>query len=143
MKEDIWNIFKIALLAAIVLLLASCKTIERIEYIPVETTKTEHKDRLVEIYDSIYVHDSIYVAVKGDTIFKYRQQTVYKDKITHDTLVVIHTDSIRVPYPIERQLSKLQQFKIDYMDYLVTLLLTVLAAIIIYIRWRLKPRDSA
>lgn len=44
-----------------------CKSVK---YIPVETTKTrtEYVDRFKT--DSIHVRDSVFVLVKGDTVFK-------------------------------------------------------------------------
>ena len=43
--------------------LSSCRT----QYVPVETVKTEYRIRDSIRYDSIYQHDSVYIAVKGDT----------------------------------------------------------------------------
>lgn len=142
MKEDLWNILKIALLSAIVLLLASCKTIEKVEYVPVEMVRSETQDRLVEIHDSIYIHDSTVIRTKGDTVFETRWKYAYRDRLVHDTAYVQRIDSIPLPYPVEKELTKWQQFKIDYMGYLVAILIAVLASIIIYIRWRLKPRNN-
>ena len=136
MKEDLWNTLKIAVLAAIVLLLASCKTTERVEYVPVETVKTEYRDRLVETYDSIHVHDSVFLAVKGDTVYKYKQQLIYKNKFVHDTVYVGIRDSIPVPYPVERQLTKWQQLKVDHAGWIILVLLILLTCIVLLYRYR-------
>jgi len=79
----------------------SCRT----QYIPIESVKTEYNVRDSIRYDSIYQHDSVYLTVKGDTVYQYQ----YVNKT--DTL--IKTDSIQVPYPVEKQLAKWQQFKLD------------------------------
>lgn len=136
MKEDLWNTFKIAVLAAIVLLLASCKTTERVEYVPVETVKTEYRDRLVETYDSIHVHDSVFFAVKGDTVYKYKQQLIYKSKFVHDTVYVGIRDSIPVPYPVEKELSIWDKFKVDYSGWMILVLLVLLTCIVLLYRFR-------
>lgn len=136
MKEDLWNTLKIAVLAAIVLLLASCKTTERVEYVPVETVKTEYRDRLVETFDSIHVHDSVFLAVKGDTVYKYKQQLIYKNKFVHDTVYVGIRDSIPVPYPVERQLTKWQQLKVDHAGWIILVLLILLTCIVLLYRYR-------
>ena len=136
MKEDLWNTLKIAVLAAIVLLLASCKTTERVEYVPVETVKTEYRDRLVETFDSIHVHDSVFLAVKGDTVYKYKQQLIYKNKFVHDTVYVGIRDSIPVPYPVEKELSIWDKFKVDYSGWMILVLLVLLTCIVLLYRFR-------
>lgn len=118
------------LLMIAVIVLSCCKTTERVEYVPVETVKTEYKDRTVETYDSVHITDSIYVAVKGDTTLIYKYRDRWKLKLVHDTAYVNRTDSIVVPYPIERKLSKWEQFKVDYCGYLMMLILAAIGYII-------------
>lgn len=87
-------------------------------YVPVETVKTEYKTNTV--HDSIYIeserHDSVYVTQAGDTVYVTRWHTEYRDRwrdrIMTDT--VIKTDSVQVPYPVERQLNKWEKFCLDY-----------------------------
>lgn len=67
--------------------------------------------------DSIYVHDSIYIFEKGDTVTKYvekvrykwqvLQDTVIRDRIITDTLYVSDTEYITVEKPvyIEKELK--------------------------------------
>ncbi len=86
-------------------------------YVPVESLRTEYKDRvqLQTRFDSIYLRDSISVLVKGDsvTIEKYRDRIQWRDREVHDTIVSIKRDSIPVPYPVEKELSRWQQAKMD------------------------------
>lgn len=56
-----------------------------------------------------------------------RQSTQQKETV-HDT--IIKTDSIRVPYPVEKSLSRWQQIKLDIGEY-VLVLLALLAALVI------------
>ena len=66
----------------------SCKT----RYI----TETEYKEVPVVMHDTIakniwridttFVKDSVYFAVKGDTIFKERYNTKWRIKMAHDTI---------------------------------------------------------
>lgn len=121
------------------LTLVGCKTIE---YVPVEVVKTQTKDHLVEVHDSVYVRDSTVIHTKGDTVFKDKWKLIYKNRYVHDTTYVHRTDSIPVPCPVEKQLGKWEQFKLDYMGYISAILLAVLAALIIYIRWQRKPRNN-
>lgn len=67
--------------------------------------------------DIIYIHDSIYVREKSDTVTIYKEKLVYqykerndidsKVKRSTDTVYINHTDSVYVekPYPIEKQLK--------------------------------------
>lgn len=60
--------------------------------------------------DSIYVHDSIYVREKGDTVYQYVEKlrykyvnsvdTMYKYRNLRDTVYIERCDSIRVEKPV-------------------------------------------
>ena len=76
----------------------SCRSIQ---YVPLETVKTEYRDRIEKQKDSIYLSDTVRIWQKGDTtiIYKDRYNYVYKDRYLRDTLV--KRDSIPIPYPVE------------------------------------------
>ena len=88
----------------------SCRSIK---YVPIETVKTEYKTRDSIRFDSIYNQDSIYILVKGDTVYQYRYKYLYKYQYLNKTDTVMRTDSIQVPYPVEKQLTKWQKMKIE------------------------------
>lgn len=107
------RIITIVLSAIFVLMLVGCRT----KYIPVPEY---HQSTIVRTdtlnrYDSIYIHDSVYFSAVKDTIFKLRYKFVekykYKDRIRTDTLIKV--DSIPVPYPVERKLSKWEEIKMN------------------------------
>ena len=89
----------------------SCRSVK---YVPVETVKYDSIYINKVQVDSVYHRDSIYVVDKGDTVFLYKDRYIYKYKDRTDTLYVTNTDSIQVPYPIEKELSKWQQFRMDF-----------------------------
>lgn len=91
------------------LALSSCRT----QHVPIETIRTEYKTRDSVRYDSIYKHDSIFYAVKGDTIYKYVRQVEYRYIFVNRTDTVLKTDSVQVPYPVEAELSRWQEMKIE------------------------------
>ena len=78
------------IIALVVLALVCCSCTTK--YI----TQTEYKDVPVVMYDTIakniwrldstIVKDSVYFAVKGDTIFKERYNTKWRIKVAHDTI---------------------------------------------------------
>ena len=105
MKQLIY--FTILLTSAICFV--SCRT----QYIPVETVKTEYKTRDSIRVDSVYQQDSVYVLVKGDTIYQYRYKYLYKYQYLNRTDTVIKVDSVQVPYPVERKLSRWQSIKME------------------------------
>ena len=106
-----WKWACIGLVIGVILLaFTGCKTKE---YIKVPSVRTEYvcrTDTFAKL-DSIYMKDSVYVFQKGDTVF--HNKVVYRDryhniyKVKTDT--IIKTDSVAVPYPIERQLTKNEQ----------------------------------
>ena len=75
-------------LVVLALVCFSCKT----RYI----TETEYKEVPVVMHDTIakniwridttIVRDSVYFAIKGDTIYKERYNTLWKIKVAHDTI---------------------------------------------------------
>ncbi len=81
----------------------------RTMYIPVESVRTEYRDKYLR--DSFYIHDSTNIYVNGDTIREYLYRYIYRDRFVHDTISV--HDTIREPYPVEKALSKWQQTKMD------------------------------
>lgn len=102
------------LLYIILLMLAICLTSCRsIKYVPVETVKMEYKTRDSIRFDSIYEHDSIFLFVKGDTIYKEKYRYKYRYLTINKTDTVMLTDSVQIPYPVEKQLTRWQQMKIE------------------------------
>ena len=91
----------LAVIIAIVVLAlvcCSCKT----KYI----TQTEYKEVPVVMHDTIakniwridttIVKDSVYFAVKGDTVFKEKYNTKWRIKVAHDTINKVVTIPVEV-----------------------------------------------
>lgn len=118
-----------AIAIIILLLLVGCKT----EYIPVESTRIEYMDRLQR--DSVYIHDSIHIQDKGDTVRVEQWHTRYITRLQVDSFCKI--DSIATPYPvevikeIEKPLSAWQQFRINMGNIAIVILLLGIAYICI------------
>ena len=43
------------------------------------------------VADSVFLHDSIYVREKADTVFFTKYRTLYKERLVHDTVAVCDT----------------------------------------------------
>ena len=95
----------------VTLILTSCRTVKYIDRmvvdsteiaVPITNTKIEYRDRL--LYDSIYVHDSIFTLIKEDTVY------IYKNKETNHLInkadTFIKTDTIKVPITITKTVTK-------------------------------------
>lgn len=100
-----------AVVALIILLCSGCTTTK---YVPVEVVKTEYKDKIKEVHTTDSVTDTRFVYVKGDTIIDYRDRIKWRDRYIHDSLYIERHDSIPVPYPVERKLSRWEQSKMDF-----------------------------
>ena len=122
------------MLAVMLVTMTGCRSVR---YVPV----TEYRDRYVSKTDSfiktdsVYLHDSVSVFAKGDTI--YMAKTRYKDrfKIVYHTktdTVAVH-DSI--PYPVKVEVEK-RQSAIDKvfvcLGKMAGILLVVFTVLIVY-----------
>lgn len=98
----------------VTLCLTGCKTVK---FVPVPEYHTLYKTRVdtVQHRDSVYFRDSVFTATKGDTVYltkthwRERFRNVYHVKV--DTMM--QRDSIRVPYPVEKPLTKWQRWKMN------------------------------
>lgn len=113
------------LFAALVLTITGCKTQERI--VTVEKVRTDTTYITKQLRDSIWLHDSIYMRDRGDTILIERWHTRYQERQVHDTLYQSRVDSIPVPYPVteyvEKKLSWWQKTRMHCGEAFLALLL--------------------
>ena len=113
----------LCLIILVSLLFIGCKTKERVE--TVEKVRNDTTYITKHQRDSVWLHDSIHVTEKGDTIRIEKWHTKYIEKATHDTLYQHKTDSVPVPYPVEklveRELSWWQQTRMHLGEALLAL----------------------
>ena len=128
------------LACAVLTLLFGCTTTR---YVPVPSVSVDsvYVDRWLR--DSVYLHDSVFVNQysKGDTVFvdKVVTRYKYKDRWRHDTVAVVRTDSVRVPYPVEKELSIWEMTKIVFCSPLVVSIVLITAGCIGWlISWLVK-----
>ena len=124
----------LAMLAVMLVTLTGCRSVK---YIPV----TEYRDRYVSKTDSfiktdsVYLHDSVTVFAKGDTVyiakirFKDRLKYIYNAKT--DTIAV--HDSIPYPVKVEVEKSKSALDKVfTRLGKMAGILFVVFAVLIVY-----------
>lgn len=122
-----------------VLMLQGCKT----KYVSVP----EYHNVYVTKHDTFTKHDSVYQKefvdryVKGDTVFLTKTKVDYRYKNLYKTLYrdSIKTDSVRVPYPVEKKLSRWQGLKMEVGGWAIGVLsVVVLGAIGYIIMWLVR-----
>ena len=122
------------------LFLAVVSSCSRVQYVPVKSVRTDSVKILQQIRDSIYVHDSIFVKSQGDTVYINRYRYKYLDKVRIDTMYVINVDSVRVPFPVERKLSRWERVKQEVGG--IAMGIVILAIGLIIIRFILLKNDK-
>lgn len=122
-----------------VLMLQGCRT----KYVSVP----EYHNVYVNKHDTLTKHDSVYQKefvdrfVKGDTVFLTKTKVDYRYKNIYKTLYrdSIKTDSVRVPYPVEKKLSRWQGLKMEVGGWAIGVLsVVVLGAIGYIIMWLVR-----
>lgn len=135
------KILRVIMAVAVILFVMSmfCKC-TTVRYVPVTEYRYVNKTDTLMRTDSVWVHDSISVLIRGDTVFKdkysirYRDRFVYRNK--SDTVIV--RDSI--PYKVVEQtkLSKTDKVFLKIGKVSSVCLFTGILAILGCIFWRLK-----
>ena len=125
---------KLIYIVALLLVSVICYGCRTTQYVPVETVRydTTYVNKLQ--VDSIY--DKEFVYVNGDTVVKYKY--LYKYKMLHDTVYVNRTDSVQVPYPVERKLTRWEQFKINIGGYAVFAIVVTILIVFGRLIYKLK-----
>lgn len=125
----LWGIMACILIS----ILTGCKSVQ---FVPVETVRTDsvYIDRYQ--HDSIYQRDSVFVNrwTAGDTVYqdKVVWKYVYRDKVKYDTVAILRSDTVRVPYPVERRLSKWEQVRLNVGGWVIAL---VVITILVVVGW--------
>lgn len=109
-------------------------------YVPVETVRTDYQDKVREVHTTDSVVDTRFVYVKGDTVLGYRDRIKWRDRFIHDTVSVVRTDSIAVPYPVERKLSWWQRTKMDLGGFALACIAVVLCVAVVWCVRRFRKR---
>lgn len=125
------------LLLLAVLSLAACK---QVRYVPVETVRLDSIYLTQTLRDSIVRYDSVYVRDKGDTLYVERWKYLYRDKVRVDTMVSVRVDTLTVPYPVEKRLTRWEWVKMEAGGVAIGGFFLLLAAIVAYIVYRSRRK---
>ena len=113
-----------------VLLLCACS---RVQYVPVREVERRIEYRDSVRYDSIHVADSTYLRVSPDTVYQYRLRTEYRYLFLNQTDTILRHDTVQVPVPVERRLSRWEQVKMDFGGMAIGGSIVIVSAILMWI----------
>lgn len=126
--------FFIILMATLLLcaLFGSCTTerVVTVEKVRTDTVWQNHTAR-----DSIFVHDSVHVKEKSDTVWIEKWKTVWQNHTAHDSIYIHKTDSVPVPYPVVKEVEK--PLTATQKGLMGVGLLAVMVGVV-WVAWRLK-----
>lgn len=137
--EGIKGLFWGLLICTLISLLSGCKSVQ---YVPMETVRTDsiYVDRYQR--DSIYQRDSVFVNrwIAGDTIYqdKVVWKYVYRDMVKYDTVATLRSDTINVPYPVECKLSKWEQLKLNVGGWAISIIIIIVLIVMGFMVYKLK-----
>lgn len=138
MRAAVYSLVGMVLLLLLAML-ASCKTTR---YVSVPEYHKEYINRTDTFLrsDTLFRLDSVVIRQQGDTtvIEKIRWQNRFVNVYKVKTDTIIKTDSIRVPYPVEKKLSKWQQLRLDFGGWAMLVLGLLVAGI--GVAWAVRRR---
>lgn len=124
------TIYGLILGTIVCIMISMCTSCKHTEYVPVpeyHDVYIHDTDTLLQ-KDSVYIHDSIMCYTHGDSVYVNKYHTKYIDRLVYKntTDTVLKTDTLRVPYPVEKPISALHKFTYD-MGILALLILAIAA----------------
>ena len=123
----------IAILAGLSLL--GCKPYK------VAQRETVIKDSLYitqRMIDRVLIRDSVYERHVHDTVYKYKERETVRYLSLRDTLYIEKRDSVSVPYPVERQLTKWEAVRMRLGDILLAVFIAGLLYVVVWLIRRRK-----
>ena len=130
-----WCVVAVVLLVA----LCSCRSVRYIE-VPRVSRDTLRVVQVETRRDS--VRDSIFLRefVRGDTVYrvKYVERLRWRDRWRVDTLRAVRVDSVVVPYPVERKISRWDKVRYMWSGAVVGLVFATVAVAVVWLRRRYR-----
>ena len=131
---------KILYFIAIILLTSAICSCRSVRYVPVETVRSDtlYVNRLLR--DSVFVKDSVFVREKGDTVEVFRTLFVDRWRDRTDTVRAVSTDTIRVPYPVEKELTRWEKTKLDIGGIAIGVVAAAVLAVVVWLVIRTRRK---
>ena len=87
--------------------------------------------------DRVLIRDSVYERHVHDTVYKYKEREMVRYLSLRDTLYIEKRDSVSVPYPVERELTKWEAVRMRLGDISLAVFI---AGLIYVVVWLIKRR---
>ena len=87
--------------------------------------------------DRVLIRDSVYERHVHDTVYKYKERETVRYLAMRDTLYIERRDSVSVPVPVERQLTRWEAARMRLGDIL---LIIVNIGLIYVVIWLIRRR---
>lgn len=87
--------------------------------------------------DRVLIRDSVFERQVHDTIYRYRERETVRYLSLRDTVFIERKDSISVPYPVERELTRCEATRMRLGDIL---LIIVNIGLIYVVIWLIRRR---
>lgn len=123
---------QLTILIIIISVISLCSCTRTI-YVPQVSVERDSIYLHTHTRDSVWIHDSVIVKEKGDTIRIEKWRTKYMDKLVTDTAYIERTDTIVQAYPVEKPLSTMQRAWIKLGKICTTLFMGAIIALIAYL----------
>ena len=88
--------------------------------------------------DRVLIRDSVYERHVHDTVYKYKERETVRYLAMRDTMHIERRDSVSVPYPVERQLTKWEAVRMRLGDILLIIVNIDLIYVVIWLIRRRK-----
>lgn len=127
--ETVIRVVIVMLICWVITLLTGCRSVSKVES---GERRVERDTVMLTKWrtDSVVMRDSVVIVDDGER--RVERVVQWRDRLrtVTDTTYIYRTDSISVPYPVEKKLTKWERLKVDYGGYaLVTVIILLTSAI--------------
>ena len=122
----------IVLMAIAAALLIMCCSCTRTVYVPQTSVQKDSIYLTQYKRDSIYLHDSVFIHSKADTLIVEKWHTKLVKLVESDTLYIERNDTISEPYPVEKPLTYWQKSFMSIGKVSLGVWFGILMALLIY-----------
>lgn len=116
-------------------ILYGCRT----EHIADSTAESHYNSSTRVVSDSIFLHDSVFVREKADTVYLTRYRTQYRERLMRDTVVVC--DTIYRQHTVTRTVQKEYSNRLWWWLLLPVVLLLWRVGLIDWLRQIIKKKE--
>ena len=123
--ETVIRVVIVMLICWVITLLTGCRSVSKVES---GERRVERDTVMLTKWrtDSVVMRDSVVIVDDGER--RVERVVQWRDRLrtVTDTTYINRTDSISVPYPVEKKLTKWERLKVDYGGYALVAVIILL-----------------